>query len=146
MALAGHTIKGRCLCGGVTYTATATSQDVSACHCKMCRRWTGGPLLYIHVEGKPVFTDANAIGVFRSSEIGERGFCTKCGSILFWKTAGKDSDTFTAGTLDDESGLKFTRQIFIDDKPAYDDFANETVKLTGAESASTYLDSSEKTE
>ncbi len=139
-------VSGQCLCGAITYKATATSHDVSACHCGMCRRWTGGPLLYIHVDDNPVFTGADAIGVFRSSEWGERGFCTKCGSILFWKTAGKDRYTFTAGSLDDQAGLKFTREIFIDDKPPYYDFANETERLTGAESTATYLDSSDKTE
>lgn len=139
-------VSGHCLCGAVAYTAKAVSHDVNACHCGMCRRWTGGPLLYIHAEGKPEFTGADAIGVFRSSDWGERGFCTKCGSILFWKTTGKDSYTFTAGSLDDEAGLLFTREIFIDDKPPYYDFANETVRLTGAESASTYMDGPEKTE
>ncbi len=139
-------VSGKCLCGAVTYKATAASRDVSACHCDMCRRWTGGPLLYIHADGKPEFTGADNIGVFRSSEWGERGFCTKCGSILFWKTAGKDSFTFTAGTLDDQENLKFTREIFIDDKPPYYDFANETERLTGAQSTATYLDSSDKIE
>lgn len=142
----GRNVSGHCLCGAVTYRATTSNADVSACHCGMCRRWTGGPLLYIHVDDKPVFSGAEAIGVFRSSEIGERGFCTKCGSVLFWKTAGKDSYTFTAGTLDDQSQLRFTREIFIDDKPAYYDFANETERLTGAQSTATYLDSSDKTE
>jgi hypothetical protein len=139
-------VSGHCLCGAITYMAKAASHDVNACHCGMCRRWTGGPLLYIHVEGKPVFKGTEAIGVFRSSDWGERGFCKKCGSILFWKTTGKDSYTFTAGSLDDEAGLLFTREIFIDDKPPYYDFANETVRLTGAQSASTYMDSPEKTE
>ena len=32
-----------------------------------------------------------------------------------------------------EAGLVFTRQIYIDEKPDYYDFANETVKQTGTE-------------
>jgi hypothetical protein len=32
-----------------------------------------------------------------------------------------------------EAGLAFARQIYIDDKLDYYDFANETVKQTGAE-------------
>jgi hypothetical protein len=126
-------VSGRCLCGAVTYRAKATSHDVSACHCGMCRRWTGGPLIYIHAEGRPELTGDEAVGVFRSSDWGERGFCKQCGSILFWKTAGKDRYTFTAGSLDDDTGLVFTRQIFIEDKPDYYDFANDTVKQTGPE-------------
>ena len=80
MADGAFDVSGRCLCGAVTYKAKATSHDVNACHCGMCRRWTGGPLIYIHAEGKPEFTGGEALGVFRSSEWGERGFCKKCGS------------------------------------------------------------------
>jgi hypothetical protein len=138
MADGAFDVSGRCLCGAVTYRAKATSHDVNACHCGMCRRWTGGPLIYIRAEGKPDFTGSEALGVFRSSESGERGFCKKCGSILFWKSAGKDRYTFTAGSLDDETGLVFTRQIYIDDKPDYYDFANETVKQTGAEATAAH--------
>lgn len=143
---AAREVSGHCLCRAVTYKATASNADVSACHCGMCRRWTGGPLLYIHVDGRPTFTGEDAIGVFRSSDIGERGFCSKCGSILFWRAVGQGSYTFTAGSLDDQTSLAFTREIFIDDKPPYYDFANATQRLTGAESAATYLNSSDKTE
>jgi hypothetical protein len=146
MGEGAHDVSGRCLCGAVRYKARASNSDVSACHCGMCRRWTGGPLLYIHIEGKPAFTGEDAIGLFRSSEIGERGFCKKCGSILFWKTADQDSYTIAAGSIDDQAGLVFTREIFIDDKPPYYDFANATQRLTGAESAATYLNTSDKTE
>jgi hypothetical protein len=141
-----YEVKGHCLCGAVTYAATAESHDVHACHCGMCRRWTGGPLVYIHAVGKPVFTGTDQLGVYRSSDWGERGFCRKCGSILFWKTVGQDRYTLAAGSLDDQSGLVFKRQIFIDDKPDYYDFANETIKLTGAESMGDYTGTSGTTE
>jgi hypothetical protein len=139
-------ISGHCLCGAVTYRAKAASHDVSACHCGMCRRWTGGPLIYIDVVGKPELTGADAIGVYRSSETGERGFCIKCGSVLFWKTAGKDIYTFTAGSLDDQASLVFARQIYIEDKPDFYDFANDTIKQTGAEGMQAYAGSPAKTE
>ena len=37
-------ITGQCLCGAVTITATPQAESVSACHCSMCRRWSGAAL------------------------------------------------------------------------------------------------------
>ena len=131
-------VSGHCLCGAVTYKAKAASHDVSVCHCGMCRRWTGGPLMYFDVEGAPSFTGQSAIGTYRSSVTGERGFCRNCGSVLFWKVAGEDRYTFTAGSLDATTGLTLAKEIFIEDKPAFYDFANPTEKLYGSDAMSVY--------
>lgn len=138
MVSAGHTVEGHCLCGAVSYKATAVSHDVNVCHCGMCRRWTGGPLMYFDVEGAPAIEGAESIGVYRSSDTGERGFCKRCGSVLFWKVAGEDRYTFTAGSLDAPSGLILTKEIFIEDKPAFYEFANPTEKLRGSDAMSAY--------
>lgn len=134
-------VRGRCLCGAVRFRAKAASHDVSVCHCGMCRRWTGGPLMYIDTEGAPLIEGLEDVGVYRSSESGERGFCKRCGSVLFWKVAGEDRYTFTAGSLDDLSGLVLAKEIFIEDKPQFYDFANPTEKLRGAEAMSAYASS-----
>jgi len=145
MATAGGKISGRCLCGAVTFEAKATSHDVQVCHCGMCRRWTGGPLMYLDVEGVPTIEGRELIGIYRSSETGERGFCTRCGSVLFWKVAGEERYTFTAGSLDTVSGLVLAREIFVEDKPAFYDFANETEKLRGSDAMLAYTGSGEPT-
>lgn len=141
-------ISGHCLCGGVTYKAKAMtpSPEVQACHCGMCRRWTGGPLMFFEVDGAPSFEGQELIGVYRSSETGERGFCTRCGSVLFWKVAGEERYTFTAGSLDDASRLVFTKEIFIEDKPSFYDFANATEKVAGTEAMTAYLPGDGKTD
>ena len=36
---------GHCLCGAVKISASQASKSIGACHCGMCRRWTGGPWL-----------------------------------------------------------------------------------------------------
>ncbi len=131
-------VSGHCLCGAVGYTAKASSHDVSVCHCGMCRRWTGGPLMYFDVDGAPSFTGISEISVYRSSDTGERGFCKRCGSVLFWKVAGEERYTFTAGSLDTPAGLLLTKEIFIEDKPAFYDFANPTEKLGGSDAMTAY--------
>lgn len=141
-----HDVSGGCLCCAITYTAKATSHDVQVCHCGMCRRWTGGPLMFVEVDGVPEFQGREAIGIYRSSETGERGFCTRCGSVLFWKVAGEERYTFTAGSLDDVSEFVFTKEIFIEDKPGFYDFANATEKVTGTEAMTAYLPGGDETD
>ena len=70
---------------------------------------------------------------YASSEWGERCFCKKCGSVLMWRARDNSHLVVSAGALEDRGGLKLATQIFIDEKPAYYDFANETPRMTGAE-------------
>lgn len=130
---AGGIVTGQCLCGAVKFTAEIARREVDACHCGMCRRWSAGPYIGIGHDGPVTFEGAGCIGLYKSSDWAERGFCKVCGSSLFYHLLGTDHYSFSAGALDDQSGLALTAQIFIDEKPAYYDFANDTPKLTGAE-------------
>jgi hypothetical protein len=126
-------IAGRCLCGAVSFTAKAANSEVGACHCAMCRRWMGGPFLALLHDGAVKFEGAENIGFYKSSAWGERAFCKLCGSALYWRLSGSNQYALSAGTLDGQSELALTTEIFIDKKPAYYAFANETKKLTGDE-------------
>jgi len=75
---------GKCMCGAVTYTAKGLKAELSACHCGMCRRWTGGPLL--SATSKDVAWEGeDKIQTFKSSDWAERAFCSVCGSALFYR-------------------------------------------------------------
>ena len=127
------TIGGRCLCGAVRFSFVPAKREVGACHCSMCRRWSAGPFLALEHEGPATFVGAEHIGVYKSSEWGERAFCKSCGTSLYWRLSGADHYAFSAGALDDQSGLAFTTEIFIDEKPDYFAFGNDTKKMTGEE-------------
>lgn len=128
---------GRCLCGSVAFTVKPKPHDngmhVDACHCGMCRRLLGGPLFGISLAEPPVIEDENALAVYSSSEWAERLFCKTCGSNLFYRMKDGGMYTVNAGTLDDLSDAKFTLEIFVDEKPDFYDFAQDTRKMTGAE-------------
>lgn len=127
-------MSGKCLCGGVTFTAVAVGSDVGVCHCTMCQRWAAGPMLAIEIDpGSLKVADDACLGVYQSSEWGERLFCTTCGTPMFWRSRDGRHAVASAGALDDKSGLNFASQIFIDEKPDYYAFANDTAKMTGAE-------------
>jgi hypothetical protein len=127
------TMTGGCLCGAVRFTAAPAKREVGACHCSMCRKWSAGPFLALECGATLKVDDATNLGVYRSSEWAERCFCTKCGTPLFYRLIGKDFYAVSAEAFDDRDGYEFKSQIFIDEKPAYYDFANKTTTMTGAE-------------
>jgi hypothetical protein len=124
---------GGCLCGAVRFTATPANDEVGACHCSMCRRWSAGPFLVRDCGTALKIEDPSELGVYRSSEWAERAYCKKCGTPLYYRLIAKDMHFVSAEAFDDVSGMALTSQIFIDEKPSYYDFANKTHNMTGAE-------------
>ena len=127
------TRSGGCLCGAVRFTAAPQNLEVDACHCGMCRRWSAGPFMVRDCTDTLRVADTSNLGAYRSSEWAERCFCQNCGTPLFYRLVGKEQCYVSAEAFDDRSGYVLTRQIFVDDKPAYYDFANKTQNMTGAE-------------
>lgn len=100
--------------------------------------------MYVDVDGAPAFTGRDEIGVFPSSATGERGFCKRCGSILFWKVAGAERYALAAGSLDATTGLTLAKEIFIEDKPDFYAFANATEKVYGVDAMAGYTGSGDE--
>lgn len=123
-------ISGKCLCGAVTFKAKADGPHLGACHCSMCRKWCSGPFLEIECGTDVRFEGEENITVFDSSEWGERGFCSKCGSNLFYRIKRNGSTGIAAGLVDDMSGFSMYAQVCIDDKPPYYSFADKTKDYT----------------
>ncbi|MEM8779439.1 MAG: GFA family protein [Cyanobacteria bacterium P01_G01_bin.49] len=128
-----NVVKGSCLCGAVNLSTISMSHHVGACHCSMCRKWSGGSLLVVECESDVSFSGEENIGIYESSEWAERGFCQKCGSHLFYKLKQNNQYYIPVGIFDNSKDLVFDHQIFIDEKPEYYAFANETKNMTGEE-------------
>lgn len=126
-------LSGRCLCGAVTVTVDEFNGKVGACHCGMCRRWGGGPSLSIDGGNRVRLGGEEFIRIYSSSEWGERAFCSRCGSLLFFRLKANGATFVKAGLFDELPGAAFNQQIFIDRKPAWYAFANETRDMTEAE-------------
>jgi hypothetical protein len=115
-------LSGGCLCGAVRFVAAPKETDFGVCHCSMCRRWSAGPFFALECGGTLQIENGE-----------ERCFCKVCGTPLFYRLVGKDFYAVSTEAFDDSSGFAFTSQIFIDEKPAYYEFANKTKTMTGAE-------------
>ena len=78
--------EGRCLCGAVRFTADGPPKWTGYCHCQSCRRHTGAPVsAYAGFEAAKVrFT--GDLSYFESSPGVRRGFCGRCGTMLFFRS------------------------------------------------------------
>ncbi len=130
---ASKKINGKCLCGAVEVVASQASSDVGACHCGSCRRWGGGPFLEVNCGAEVEFRGEDHVAVYNSSDWAERGFCRQCGTHLFYRLKDSRQHMIPVGLLDDDADRNFTMQVFIDEKPPYYRFENQTEELTGAE-------------
>jgi hypothetical protein len=62
---------------------------------------------------------AEHITWFRSSEKARRGFCSKCGSALFWDPIEKDWIGIAMGAFDGTTATKLRIHIHVADKGDY---------------------------
>ncbi|MDH0303732.1 MULTISPECIES: GFA family protein [unclassified Pseudomonas] len=124
--------QGSCLCGATHLSVTVDTLHINACHCSMCRKWGGGPMLVVDCSQPPVI-EGPALSVYDSSEWAQRGFCGRCGTHLFYRLKQNDFYAVPVGLLDGEENWDFNKQIFVDEKPTWYCFKNETEQLTGKE-------------
>ena len=124
------------MCGAVTFTAKGVSAEGSVCHCGMCRRWAGGPWMGVSVDSID-WQKNDSLTTLQSSKWAERGFCSKCGSGLFYRLTAdgkyQGMTSVSLGSLDDPSGITLTKEWFIDKKPDAYTLAGDRKKVTEAE-------------
>ena len=132
-ATKGRVHTGGCLCGAVRFTVAEAPALFHVCHCDMCRRWSGGPSLSVHVVGGVIFEGEANLTVYRSSDWAERGFCMICGANLFYRLVDGGAYMLSVGVLDDQASFVMEAQYFIDEKPPGYSFANDVPLLTAAE-------------
>jgi len=122
--------RGSCLCGAVTVVTGGGEKSLGACHCRKCRKWSGGPFMELECGSDVEFLGKENIGVFASSEWAERAFCRNCGSHLYMKLKSSNEYGVPMGLFEDCEGVEFDRQVFYDKKPPYYSFSNPTRNIT----------------
>ncbi|MGJ8611153.1 MAG: GFA family protein [Octadecabacter sp.] len=93
---------GGCQCGAVRFRAETLKDDAHVCHCRMCQKATGN--FFAPLVGVPtpdlVWTRGQAAR-FNSSDQVERGFCSACGTPLFFHVLDGDHWALMMGAFDD---------------------------------------------
>lgn len=125
------TVTGRCLCGNVRFEVRGPLSHAHACHCGQCRRQSGHFVVGASAARDDfVLLADSTLAWFKSSDFARRGFCSACGSALFWDDGGPQM-SINAGCLDKPTGLQITKHIFVDDKGDYYDIDDDLPKFKG---------------
>ena len=112
--------KGACLCGAVRFEVEGELAPPDACHCTACRKSSGHyfastdiprDLLTIH--------GVEHVAWYVSSEKARRGFCSVCGSSLFWDPLHRDWTAVAMGAFEEPTGTELEKHIFVHEKGDY---------------------------
>jgi hypothetical protein len=111
---------GGCQCGKVRYAIYGETTNPHICHCRMCQKAFGSffaPLVGVKLvdfawtRGEP--------GIFRSSEIVERGFCRDCGTPLSFRYTTKEHIAVAIGSLDEPARIEPAHQYGVESRVPY---------------------------
>ena len=116
---AKHT--GSCLCGGVRLELTGPLGAPDACHCASCRKQSGHFWASTDVPSLAlaIVSGAELVTWYASSDEVRRGFCSVCGSTLFWDPIHHDFIAVAMGALDAPTGTHLAKHIFVSQKGDY---------------------------
>ncbi|MFN7092033.1 MAG: GFA family protein [Allorhizobium sp.] len=103
---------GGCLCGSVIHEVQGRLRPVVACHCHQCRKSSGHYVAATQVLHRDLTIRGDTLKWFRSSQTAERGFCSVCGSNLFWRRFDSGHISIFAGTIDGATGLRIESQLY----------------------------------
>lgn len=122
--------KGSCLCGAVSFELAGEMRPPFACHCTQCRKTSGHYASFTNVaRDKLTFTRDDGLRWYRSSGYARRGFCSECGSSLFWDMEKAGGISVACGALEAPTGLRQSKHIFVASKGDYYDIADGLPQL-----------------
>jgi hypothetical protein len=117
--------KGSCLCGAVSFEVEGELPPPDACHCTACRKHSGHYFASTDVPRSALtIAGEDKVGWFQSSGKVRRGFCSVCGSSLFWDPVFRDWIAIAMGAFDDRTATHLKMHIFVAEKGDYYDIAD----------------------
>lgn len=138
---------GGCLCGGVRYEVRGPLRDVLTCRCVECRRWSGHVFAATAARREHLMLLASAslrwLASPHSDSDARRGFCSDCGSSLFWDAPARETISIAAGSLDEPTGLRLVGHVYVSQTGDYDELPEDGLpryeRLAGSEDAGVRL-------
>lgn len=112
--------KGSCLCGAVTFTVDTDLPGPDACHCTSCRKHSGHFFVSTDVAKSAVTIHGESnVNWYQSSERVRRGFCSTCGSSLFWEPLHRDWIGIAMGAFDAPTETDLHVHVHVSEKGDY---------------------------
>lgn len=108
-----------CLCGGISFTLPGPAGEIVACHCHQCRKISGHfSASFDADETQLAYRSAATLAEYATPGGGRRGFCTTCGSSL-WFHDRDGAFSVEAGIVTGSTGGHLSGHIFVADKGDY---------------------------
>jgi hypothetical protein len=125
-------LAGGCLCGAIRYQIAAEPRSADYCHCSMCRRAAGAPVVarLIVANGSFAWTRGQP-AVYRSSATAERLFCPKCGSQLALRDEPDYLDV-TLASLDTPDAVRPSCHIWTASRIGWFEIADDLPRYPGS--------------
>ena len=119
-------VKGSCDCQGVVFELIGELRDVVFCHCSQCRKTSGHYWAATQVSKVNLnLIKATSLSWYDSSDKARRGFCSVCGSSMFYERKGIDKISVSAGSLEIPTSLDRMRHIYVTSKGDYYDISDD---------------------
>lgn len=123
---------GGCLCGHVRYELDPTNGVADYCHCRACRKATGGATVaWIQVPPAQFTVTAGRPSAYASSAGSQRWFCPRCGAHTHMSDRAGRSIGVTLGTLDDVDAVTPRGHGFDAVRPAWLCLADDLPRYPG---------------
>jgi hypothetical protein len=111
---------GSCLCGAVRLEIEGDLHPPDACHCTACRKSSGHYFVSTDVPRSALTVHGeDKVSWYRSSDKVRRGFCSVCGSPLFWDPLGRDWTGIAMGALDKPTNSHIAVHVHTAEKGDY---------------------------
>ena len=132
---------GGCQCGAVRYALMSEPTRASICHCRMCQKAFGNYFAPLTgVRPRDFAWTQGAPGIFKSSELVERGFCRDCGTPLFFRYTTTERISVSIGSLDEPGRVTPVKQHGIESRlPAFFALAGLPGETTGESTPAEWL-------
>ena len=119
-------LSGGCLCGEIRYLITAAPVEALYCHCRMCQRAHGAPVIaWLTVPLAAFEVSAGNLTAYRSSTKAFRHFCGACGTPLTWRAAANPQHVdVSIATLDDPEPIEPLLHLWTESQIAWFEIAD----------------------
>lgn len=116
-------IKGRCLCGAVTFEVVNAFEKLFLCSCEQCRQISGSAFasnLFGAIEGFNWLGGTDEIEIYQmpGRDI-SKSFCRVCGSGVPWASGDGSRIIVPAGSLSAPAIVTERHRIFTSEQPSW---------------------------
>jgi hypothetical protein len=128
-------LTGGCLCGAVRYRITSAPVEALYCHCRMCQRAHGAPVIaWVTVPLDAFVVTAGNPVAYRSSDKALRHFCGSCGTPLTWRaTDNPRLVDISIASLDNPRAVEPTLHIWTESQIPWFEIADQLPRYAANE-------------